>query len=227
MKEHSCRRIKKMAGDYYQKLLGAEVAGQVESHLGACPSCRREYEEIREILDLFRKEELPSPEPAFWSGLTSRIMTGVRQSGPEPVEVPWFKRIWGNPFSWPGYAWATAVILVLLTPLVLYTVQFKSPSTPAVREIRGEDWNGESGFESLTARLESLSSGESVRLGAKVTARLGDDLSGQVRLLDEDELPWDISRSLESLNHGELELLNKKIQTGSFKGLMEGKNYVG
>jgi len=38
----------------------------VEAHLKACPECRRELEELAEVVRLYQAEPLPDPGPEFW-----------------------------------------------------------------------------------------------------------------------------------------------------------------
>ncbi|MCJ7833667.1 MAG: hypothetical protein MUQ20_04710 [Deltaproteobacteria bacterium] len=226
MKKALCKKFRKMAGEYNQNLLKTNLASQVEGHLSECPSCRKDFEETRKVLTLLKGDRLADPGPDFWDGLSSRIMTQVRLSRSEATEDPWYKKVWRNPFTWPGYAWATALILMLLTPVAIYTIHIQGYKAASVQEIKGPESKWETGLEPLSVAVESLSTKESVRLAKKVVARLGKDLPGPTRLSVEDEMHWDISRSLEGLNNEELETLIKKMQPGGSAGLKEEENYA-
>ncbi|MBA4395010.1 MAG: hypothetical protein C0407_15765, partial [Desulfobacca sp.] len=176
MKAISCNKAKKMISGYSQNLLTPEWAERVEAHLTNCPDCHKEYEETQGILGLLSQDRLPDPGPEFWKGMSSRIMSQVRQVRPDPVKISWTKKIWGNPFGWPGYAWATALILILLTPVIMYTILFKTQPQPQVQELLGNDLRWEMGLETYPATLETLTPKESIRLGKRIVARLSGDL---------------------------------------------------
>ena len=78
----------------------------------------------------------------------------------------------------------------------------------------------------LSALVETLSDNESINLAKRVVARMGKDLSSPTRLLRDDELHWDVSRSLEGLNTQELEALLKKMEPGGSAGYREEEEYV-
>lgn len=225
MKKTACKNFKKMAGDYYQNLLSPGLAEQVENHLSKCPSCRKEYEETREVLALLKEDRLADPGPAFWQGLNSRVMAQVRLSKPEFQETPWYKKIWRNLFEWPGYAWATALILILLTPVAIYTIHIQAHNATSGLEIQDQAAKWETGSEPLSMAVESLSDKDAVRLAKRVVARMGEDLPGPTRLLMQNETYWDISRSTEGLNNEELEVLIKKMETGRSGGMKEEEDY--
>lgn len=226
MKREICKKIKELMDVYHQNLIEAGPASQVEAHLSECPSCRKAYEENREVLILLKKDCLPDPGPVFWNDLSSRIMTQVRLFRPEGKEAPWYKKVWINPFGWPGYAWATALILMLLTPVAIYNIHVQGNKTPSVQEIKGQEMKWETGSMPLSAAVESLSDKESVRLAKRVVARMGKDLPGPTRLLMDDGMHWDVSRSLEGLNNQELEALIKKMEPGGSAGYREEEEYV-
>jgi hypothetical protein len=226
MKRKICKKMRKLGDDYYQNLLESGTASEVEAHLSECPSCRKAYEETREVLTLLKKDSLPDPGPSFWDGLSSRIMTQVRLYRPEEKEEPWYKKVWINPFGWPGYSWATALILMLLTPVVIYNMHVQDNSRPSIQETKGPEMKWDTGSLTFSAPVESLSDNESVRLAKRMVARMGKDLPSPTRLVMDDELHWDVSRSLEGLNHKEIEALINKMESGGSAGYGEGEEYV-
>jgi hypothetical protein len=226
MKTIPCKKVEKLISSYAQDLLSPDWAERVETHLSLCQDCQKEYQKTQRILGLLKQDRLPEQGPEFWKGLSSRIMTQARQARSEPVRIPWTKKIWGYPFGWSGYAWATAMILLLLTPVLLYTIHFNNQPQPPVQELLAPDLRWEMGMESYPGILEALSPKESNRLGKKIVARLGSDLPIQTPLMVEDELQGDLSPSLESLDKEELDFLIKKIQTGGSAGLKEEETYV-
>ncbi len=78
-------------------------------------------------------------------------MTQVRLYRTEEKEAPWYKKVWINPFGWPGYAWATALILMLLTPVAIYNIQVQGNKKPSIQEIKGPETKWETGSLTLSA----------------------------------------------------------------------------
>ena len=226
MKREICKKTRELIDVYQQSLLEADPASQVEAHLSECPSCRKAFEETGEVFTLLKKDRLPDPGQLFWNDLSSRIMSQVRLSRPEEKEEPWYKKIWLNTFGWPGYAWATALILMLLTPVAIYNMQVQGNKKLSIQEIKSPETKWETGLLPLSAAVESLSDNESVRLAKRVVARMGKDLPGPSRLVMDDELYWDVSRSLEGLDSRELEVLIKKMEPGGSAGYKEEGEYV-
>lgn len=226
MKDISCKKAKELNADYLQALLSPDLVEGVERHLSACPSCHKNYQETRKVLTLLGQDRMPDPGPDFWKGLNSRIMAQVRPGRPNPEKIPWHKRVWGNPFVWPGYAWSTALILILLTPAVIYTIHFRGYKPTAVQGTLETELKWEMGLESYSTAVESLSAQESIRLGKRLTARLAKDLTQQTHGLIEDDLQWDVSSALEGLSQQELDLLIKRTQPGGSAGFKEGMSYV-
>jgi hypothetical protein len=226
MKTIGCNKVKELTDGFSKDLLASEPDPVIDAHLAHCPACSQNYRETQEILSLLDRDRLPEPKPEFWDGLSGQIMAQIGRSRHDPRRAPWFKKIWGTPFGWPGYAWATALILILLTPLAIYTMHDRSQITPQTQGVIGNELRWELGFETLPSTFESLSEGESARLGKKIVAQLGNDLSGQLPVGGEEELQWDVSPNLEGLNSKELDFLIKKLQTGDTAGFNEVKNYV-
>lgn len=226
MKREICKKVREPSTVYDQNLLEAGPDSQVEAHLCECPSCRKDYEETREVLTLLKKNRLPDPGPGFWDGLSSRIMTQVRLYRPEEKEDPWYKKVRINPFGWPGYAWATALLLMLLTPVAIYNMHIQGNNTPSMQEIKGPEMKWETGSLAFSAAVESLSDNESIRLAKRVVARIGKDLPSPTRLVMDDDLHWDVSRSIEGLNNRELEVLIKKMEPGGSAAYKEEGEYV-
>ena len=226
MKDISCKKAKELAGDYSQDLLSPDLIEGLERHLSACPSCQKEYQVKRKVLTLLRRDRLPDPGPDFWKGLDSRIMAQVRPGRFTPVKTPWYKKVCGSPFGWPGYAWVTVLILILLTPAVIYNNYFEGYTPPSVQESLESEWKWGIGPESYSSAFESLSPQESKRLGERITARMAKELPIQTHGLMEDDLQWDVSPVLESLTPQELDALIKKTRPDGSVGFQEGMSYV-
>ena len=221
-KDISCKKARELVGDYAQDLLSPDLDEGLGRHLSACPSCQKEYQDNRKVLTLLRRDRMADPGPDFWKGLDSLIMAQIRSGRSTPVKTPWFKKVWGSPLGWPGYAWATALILILLTPAVIDN-HYRPAS---VQESLEGEWKWGIGSESYPSAFESLSPQESKRLGERITARMSKELPIQTHGLAEEDLQWDLSPVLESLTPQELDALIKKTRPGGSAGFEEGKSYV-
>ncbi|MEW6187589.1 MAG: hypothetical protein AB1585_17810 [Thermodesulfobacteriota bacterium] len=214
MKKLSCKKILVLNEDYAQNLLGEDQITQVKNHWAICPDCRQAYEETREVLSLLKRDHPSDPGPVFWEKMSARIMRKTRQREVEVTEAPWYLKIFRNPFGWPGYAWAAALILILLVPIVFFNINNQEFSQSTEQPLSGREENKfyEMKFEPLSAMVDSLSDKESARLAGKVVARLGKELSDPPPLLTEEETHWDITRSTERLTEKELEVLIEKME---------------
>jgi predicted anti-sigma-YlaC factor YlaD len=226
MKRRICKKIRGLAEGYHLKTLDTGPVLQVEAHLSECPSCRKAYLEIREVLTLLKEDVLPDPGPAFWNELNSRILTQVRLARSEGDEDPWYKKFRIKPFGRAGYAWATALLLMLLTPVLLYNITFQGNHRPSIQENIDQENKWETRPLPLPVVVENLSDTESVHLAKRVMARMGKDWPSSTGLLMNEDLHWDIFRSLEGLNKQELEALINKIGPGGSAGNKEEGEYV-
>jgi anti-sigma factor RsiW len=84
----------------------------VESHVGACPRCEGEVEELRSLFAAFAA--LPQHEPA--PGFAERVMAGVRVHTPWPARIAAFvERLF--PKTTRGWALASAFLALPLLAL--------------------------------------------------------------------------------------------------------------
>jgi hypothetical protein len=198
---------------------------RIKEHLAGCPSCAKAFEETRKILSLFSRDRLPEGEPAFWKGQSNQIMAEVRHASARQEGVPWYRKIWAGPFQWPGYAWATALLLFILTPLAVYTIQGKNKTPYPVIEITVSQLRGEFGFEPYVASLETFTVKEADRLGEKVTARLEKELTDSPARVEE-PTGEDLLNSLENLNQLEMDTLIQRMKSHGVMGSKEVKSDV-
>jgi hypothetical protein len=225
MKTTDCQNIKGLMTLLEEGDLSPDQDLRIKEHLAGCPTCGKDLEETRKILNLFSRDRLPDREPAFWKGLSNQIMAEVRHGSAREERVPWYRKIWAGPFQWPGYAWATALILFVLTPLAIYTIQGKSKTPYPVIEMTVSQLRGEFGFEPYVASLETFSAREADRLGEKVTARLEKELTDSPARVEE-PTGEDLLNSLENLNQLEMDTLMQRMKTDGVMGSKEVKSDV-
>jgi hypothetical protein len=203
-----------------------EPERKISNPISECLTSNEEFQGSQAILDLLQRDRLPEREPEFWTGLNTRIMSQVRRIPSVPERIPWYRQIWGTPFQWPGYAWVTALLLFILTPLAIYNIQYTGKTSSPDSEITLNEQRGELWFEALPSALEPLTVKESERLAKKVVTRLGKELSEEGVFVAEEELRWDVSPVLEGLNQKELDILIRKLQSGETVGSKKGESYV-
>ncbi len=122
--------------DYVYGELGTAERRNVESHLIACPQCRKELKDIRWFLrcaDDFGDEIQAAAAQVDWDKLAEKTAGRAYGFAADSVKPSWFKHFWAGLFQprfRPVYAALFAGVILggLLTTLV-----FRNPA-PAVRE---------------------------------------------------------------------------------------------
>jgi hypothetical protein len=211
MRHLSCNKIRSKATDFCQDLLTSEEADRVRIHLAQCPSCRKEYRDTEDTLARLPQDRIKDPGPEFWDGLQAAIMHRIAQNRPAPSEAPWYKKVWEIPFQWPGSAWATALILLAIAPVLFYAVYPGSGRLTSGRETVLSELRPDGGPESLTTEVQVLTAQESAQLEKRLVARLAREWMGQAAPRREENWSWDEAGSLEQLNQNELEAVAKKL----------------
>jgi|UniRef100_A0A7C3Z2A6 hypothetical protein len=82
-----CALIQRRLPDYPDGDLSPFWKRRVAAHLEVCPDCRREWEEISEVLRLYQANPLPDPGPAFWQEFQQELHLQLAQANqaPEPA----------------------------------------------------------------------------------------------------------------------------------------------
>ena len=113
--------------------IGPEAAARVAAHLADCERCRRQVEELREMLAVVADADVPEPAPAFWPRMTARVVetasSGAMPAAPFPgtdAGVTWTR----------GLA-AAAVVVFAVSAAVLWRQH--SPLGPADAAIALEE----------------------------------------------------------------------------------------
>jgi hypothetical protein len=74
-----CALIQQRLPDYPDGDLSPFWKRQVASHLEVCPECRRELEEITEVVSLYQAHPLPDPGPEFWQDFNRELHLKLAQ----------------------------------------------------------------------------------------------------------------------------------------------------
>jgi hypothetical protein len=101
-----------------------EVAARLDAHLAICPSCRDQWQELRETLRLVDAAPVPEPGPAFERVLWARIAPALAASR----RAPWFG--WGRPWLLPVAA-AVVLLAAIVVPLTTITAPPAGETAPA------------------------------------------------------------------------------------------------
>ena len=207
--------------DYAGRPLTGTEAEQVRDHLSRCPDCRGLHEENSRIVEALRQDSPPDPGPDFWSRMTSEIMAEVRHLESRPL--PWYRRPWFNPWSWPVYAWSPALVLLLLTAGLYYYGIFpdSKPIFLAKNGVPAAESRLEDMGDSLADPFMTLSSQESARLHQSMGRRLARELYARNDDAEEAVLDWDLSNRLETISLKDLNKVADKLQAGAPAGTKE------
>jgi hypothetical protein len=105
----NCKQAKKLLDEYLDGRLKAEIAGEVEAHLGGCKDCAAEVAALRAVLQQVRTlDALPLPE-----GFVGRVSAAARQrAAAQPAG--------GKASVWPMLRWLAPAFGVLLIGLVAW-----------------------------------------------------------------------------------------------------------
>jgi anti-sigma factor RsiW len=97
----------------------------IAAHLKACPECRRELEELTEVVRLYQSQPLPDPGEAFWQEFDRELHVKLAQVNQAPEPQPRRLRL-------PHYVMG-ATALAGVFALAVYLGPFmQSSSTPKV-----------------------------------------------------------------------------------------------
>ena len=105
--------------------IGPETAARVAAHLADCERCRRQVEELREMLAVVADADVPEPAPAFWPRMTARVVE-TASSGAMPA-APFAGTDAG--VTWTRGLAAAAVVVFAVSAAVLWRQH--SPPGPA------------------------------------------------------------------------------------------------
>lgn len=222
-----CALVQRRLADYPDGDLRPFVRRLIAAHLKACPECRRELEELKEVEQLYLSHPVPDPGEDFWQEFNRELhlkLAEVRQ-----VSAPEARR-WRLPHYVAGAA-AVAVALVLAIYLgpfqgsVPGSLAPKSPEpkvaekaaaparhTPAPVARKAVSPPAAMPESSPAAKAAPTSSEE-----AELSLAAGRDR--ELRELaeewdDEDVLSWDVETVVSDLTPEEREHLKKRLETG-------------
>jgi hypothetical protein len=126
-----CALIQQRLPDYPDGDLSPFWKRQVASHLEACPDCRRELEEINEVVSLYQAHPLPDPGPDFWQDFQRELHLKLAQVNQVPEPAPRRLRL-------PYYVLGATAMAGILA-LAVYLGPFSETSSkPQLAQHQGE-----------------------------------------------------------------------------------------
>jgi anti-sigma factor RsiW len=115
-----CTLIQQRLPDYPDGDLSPFWKRQVASHLEVCPECRREVEEITEVVSLYQAHPLPDPGPEFWQNFDRELhlkLAQLNQVNQAPESTPRRLRL-------PHYVLGATAAMVAMLALAVYLGPF-------------------------------------------------------------------------------------------------------
>ena len=124
----NCKEIKKMLNPYIEKALDADISRQIEEHLKSCPSCNKEYQNLKKIIASLNSL---SPQPAP-TDFTQSLMTKISQEEIQ-IQTSWIDHL-KKRISIPqlSFRLAGAAAITALVMFFAFTFIFNTPNAPAI-----------------------------------------------------------------------------------------------
>lgn len=112
-----CNDIKELLSLYIDRLLDESQAKEVEDHLSSCDSCRKEYNEMKEIIDLLGQTEMIPVPDAF--GL--RLKKALKEEKQNMIETGILGKPAKKKHQWRMITSVAAIFAVGVITLSLYS----------------------------------------------------------------------------------------------------------
>ena len=124
----NCQKIKKLLNPYIDQVLDAESIRQVEEHLKSCPSCNKEYQNLKKIIASLNSLS-PQPAPADF---TQSLMTKISQEEIQ-IQTSWIDHL-KKRISIPRLSFRLAGLTAAAALIVFFafTFIFNTPIAPLV-----------------------------------------------------------------------------------------------
>ena len=124
----NCKEIKKMLNPYIEKALDADISRQIEEHLKSCPSCNKEYQNLKKIIASLNSLS-PQPAPADF---TQSLMTKISQEEIQ-IQTSWIDHL-KKRISIPRLSFRLAGLTAAAALIVFFafTFIFNTPNAPAI-----------------------------------------------------------------------------------------------
>ena len=124
----NCKEIKKILNPYIDKALDADISQQINEHLKSCPSCNKEYQNLKEVIASLNSLST-QPAPADF---TQSLMTKISQEEIQ-IQSSWIDHL-KKRISIPRFSFRLAGIATITALALFFAFTFilNAPDTPAV-----------------------------------------------------------------------------------------------
>lgn len=95
-----CKQVKRLLVEFYEGECGEQVQADVKGHLGSCPDCSREFEEVKSVFDALRLTKSGRTSEAVGVELLAGIRTKIGEK----------RRRWATRLV-PAFGFAVALLL--------------------------------------------------------------------------------------------------------------------
>jgi Putative zinc-finger len=106
----ACPRYQDQLADGAYGTLDAGARRRFEAHLAGCPGCAAELRELRETVELLRREAPPRPSPGQLDGVWERLAPRLEATTPAPP---------GKVLSFPRRSWLALAAAAAMAAAVL------------------------------------------------------------------------------------------------------------
>lgn len=106
-----CALVQRRLPDYPDGDLTPFGKRRVAAHLAVCPDCRREWEELKEVVNLYESHPLSEPAPAFWEEFNRELHLKLARVNQAPSPEP-------RRFRLPQYVLGAAALAGIVTVAV-------------------------------------------------------------------------------------------------------------
>jgi hypothetical protein len=113
----NCNEIKELLSLYIDRMLDESQAAEVEEHLSSCDSCRKEYHEIKEIIDLLGQSDMIPVPDAF----NMRLKRALKEEKQNMIASGMIGKPAKKKYQWRMITSVAAVFVVGLLTLSLYS----------------------------------------------------------------------------------------------------------
>ncbi|MFI5252277.1 MAG: anti-sigma factor family protein [Bacteroidota bacterium] len=184
----NCKDIQIRMPELLDGTIDGEGKNFLQDHLGQCPSCKKDFEELTLLYTMMKSDKPWAPPAAYWNGLIPRIQESINNSTRPPLVAPaWIQR-----FTVSAAAIAMIIVVFNMIPgnidekeIDYHSIVAQGPADEVQNFIDGQE------IEGLADQYA----------GIQNTSVLGSDDKANLReVIGEDQSSIDDDNAIESLS---------------------------
>ena len=160
-----CEEIRKVLLDYLLGELPGDEAEELRAHLQECPECRREYQSLKEVVELTHSATSLEPSQGIYENLKEAVL--ARRPRPRLLRRPL-----GLKVSILRAATVLLIAAAILAVPVIYLKSRKAAGPPLTTEKPAESWHAPGELEQIPAELDQIPADADIALEAYVSEAL-------------------------------------------------------